>query len=200
MKTHHAPTLFFILFCFLVTACQSPRGTDNQPQDSVTSDTGDPASQQRMYDIITATHETPGAVQDSIIRQLPPHLRALAAFYAAMGGTSCDGEHCLLTTALGLGKQGSSAHKELIQQFFPTDSVAKTVIGQDCYLRPSGASSFSDYVYLSIVDLGDTVKVDYKLLQYQQGKKNWTEGPDKYIFVQGKFTKIQRNLWTFVNE
>ena len=88
------------------------------------------------------TTQIPGKIDTATIKKLEEPLIALTAFYSAMGGTMCDGEHCKLTTALGLGKQGSDKHKNIIKKYFPEDKVAETLLKQDCYLRPSGASTF----------------------------------------------------------
>jgi hypothetical protein len=141
------------------------------------------------------TTEVPGEIDTSTIEKLNEPLKALAAFYSAMGGSLCNGEYCDLTTALGLGKQGSKNHKSLIKKYFPNDKVAETVLKQDCYLRPSGASTFSDYEFLTIIDKGDTVLVDYKLMYYNRGEIDWIEGPDLYLFKDTKFEKVKRNLW-----
>lgn len=151
------------------------------------------------YELIHDNDSIPGNIDDGVASQLKKPIKALAAFYAAMGGSGCDGETCKLTTALGLGKQGSDEQKKLIQTYFPDDKVAKTVVAQDCYLRPSGASTFSDYDFLRIREYGDTVRVDYKLLQYNRGEENWTEGPDIYVLKDNVFKKVKRNLWAFAD-
>jgi hypothetical protein len=140
--------------------------------------------------------EIPGEIDSATIEKLNEPLKALTAFYSAMGGTMCSGDFCELTTALGLGKQGSDKHKNIIMKYFPNDKVAETVIKQNCYLRPSGASSFSDYEFLTIIDKRDTVLVDYKLMIYNRGEIEWIEGPDLYLFKNNKFEKLKRNLWT----
>ena len=146
------------------------------------------------------TTEIPGEIDTTTIQKLSEPLKALTAFYSAMGGTMCSDEHCDLTTALGLGEQGSEKHKNLIIKYFPTDKVAKAVIEQNCYLRPSGASTFSDFEFLTIIDKGDTVVVEYNLMIYNRGKIEWTKGPDIYSFKDKKFTKLKRNLWTFADK
>jgi hypothetical protein len=151
-----------------------------------------------VYNIVLKSKSIPGDLGISTIASLSEPLRGLAAFYAAMGGTMCDGESCELTTALGLGKQGSDKHKALIEKYFPSDKVAIMVLKQDCYLRPSSASSFSDYEFLRIIDKGDTVIVDYNLMNYNYGEIKWTKGPDIYSFKDNEFKKIKRNLWTQV--
>jgi len=153
-----------------------------------------------IYKIIIKTNSVPGDIDTTVTKKLTEPIRALTAFYATMGGTMCDGENCELTTALGLGKQGSDSHKNLIKKYFPKDKVAEAVLKQNCYLRPSGASSFSDFEFLTITDKGDTVLVDYKLMYYNRGEIEWTEGPDIYVFKDGIFEKIKRNLWTFADK
>ncbi len=142
------------------------------------------------------TTKVPGEIDPTAIKRLNAPLKALTAFYAAMGGSYCSGDFCNLTTALGLGKQGSEKHKTLIRNYFPQDNVAEMVLQQDCYLRPSGASSFSDFEYLTITDKGDSVFVDYRLLYYDRGETICFEGPDIYLFKDNTYKNIKRNIWT----
>ena len=153
-----------------------------------------------QYNIILDTNYIPGDVDTTLTKQLPEPIRAVAAFYAAMGGTLCDGEYCQLTTALGLGKQGSEEHKDLIKRYFPDDKLASAVLEQNCYLRPSGASSFSDYGFLSITVLKDTVTVDYDLTHYNRGDFSRTTGPDIYSFDGSTFRKRSRNIWPTLDQ
>ncbi len=195
---------YIILTLFLLTSCNQTKIFKKN------------ALQNDIYEIVVLTKlsepekylETgekyktliPGEIDTTTIKKLNGPLIALTAFYSAMGGTMCDGENCELTTALGLGKQGSDKHKHIIKKYFPDDKVAETLLKQNCYLRPSGASSFSDYEFLTITDKGDTVLVDYKLMYYNRGEIEWTEGPDIYIFKDNKFEKIKRNLWSYVDK
>lgn len=175
-------------------------GRSPKTEDEGASSADQPAAEPRqVYHIIRDTNRIPGLTDTAVTAKLTGPIKALAAFYAAMGGTNCDGENCELTTALGLGEQGSDKHKALIRKYFPDDPVAATVLAQDCYLRPSGASTFSDFRYLTITDLGDTVKVDYSLMYYNRGEESGTEGPDTYLFRDGAFSKLSRNLWTHVD-
>ena len=142
---------------------------------------GTASDKPQIYKIIIKTKDVPGDIDTNVIKKLSEPLKAVAAFYSAMGGTMCDGENCELTTALGLGKQGSEKHIELLKRYFSEDKVAKAAIAQDCYLRPSGASSFSDYQYLTISQTKDTVKVLYRLLIFSRGETSVIEGPDIYV-------------------
>lgn len=138
------------------------------------------------------TTEIPGEIGHDI-NKLEAPLKAIAALYSAIGGTMCNGEYCDLTTALGLGKQGSIKHKRLIKKYFPNDKVAATVLKQDCYLRPSGASSFSDFEYLNLSCKGDTVLVNYNLVVFNRGEIKIFKGPDIYLLKNNQFEILRRN-------
>jgi hypothetical protein len=193
-----------ILFSFILTICGQtiPKGKYVTKNDTykiiLRTEMPEPEKDSETGELYTT--EIPGEIDTTTIEKLNEPLKALTAFYSAMGGTMCSGEYCNLTTALGLGKQGSEKHKSLIEKYFPNDKVAETVLKQNCYLRPSGASSFSDYEFLTITDKGDTVLVDYKLMYYNRGEIEWTEGPDIYMFKDNEFEKIKRNLWSFVEK
>ena len=137
-----------------------------------------------------------GDIDKVEIQRLTEHLKSILALYSAMGGTNCDGDSCELTTALGLGEQGSEAHKALIEKYFPEDKVAQALIKQNCYLRPAGASTFSGYDYLTLSISRDTVKVYYQLDFYDHGRVEKTQGPDVYLFRNGKYRMLTRHIWT----
>jgi len=152
---------------------------------------------QKTYDVIP---RKTGKVNKKSVDALPPHLRGLAAFYSAMGGTGCIEMECALTTTLGLGKQGSDAQKRLILKYFPDDKVAKMVIGQDCYLPPSGSSSFSNFQSLSLVSSGDSIRVNYRLAVYDHGKTKIIQGPDLYLYKDQVFINKKRVLYAWTNK
>lgn len=196
-----------ILFLVLAIGCgkkaetvENPATKDTMTDAMTTQTPPQVASTDGVFEIIQKNDSIPGSLNTATIQKLDKSLQAVAAFYAAMGGTLCEGETCGLTTALGLGKQGSEAHKKLIQQYFPGDKVATTVVAQDCYLRPSGALTFTDFQYLTITRKGTAVAVDYSLMQYNQGAVSYTKGPDHYTFQNGSFQKMSRNLWKFAEE
>jgi hypothetical protein len=151
-------------------------------------------AQEKVYRIILKTGASPGYIDSNEIRKLKEPYKALLSLYSAMGGTNCDGENCELTSALGLGKQGSEMHKALIHKYFASDKLAQVVLAQDCYLRPSGASTFSDYEYLLLSVIKDTIKVHYKLIYYDHGKISHIQGPDIYILKNDRFRMISRPL------
>lgn len=193
-----------ILLLFILTNCGQ---TIPQEKPVVKNDQYKLISKTEMSELkkdsdsdIIYTTEIPGKIETTTIEKLNEPLRALTAFYSAIGGSNCNGEFCDLTSALGLGKQGSDRHKNLIKKFFPKDKVAETVLKQDCYLRPSGAATFSDFEFLTIVDKGDTVVVDYNLIFYDRGEIESTKGPDLYLFKDNKFEKLKRNLWKFADK
>ena len=193
-----------ILLSFLLTNCgqtisqEKSVAKNDQYKIILRTEMPEPEKDPETGEIYTT--EIPGEIDTTTIEKLNEPLIALTAFYSAMGGSYCSGEFCDLTTALGLGKQGSDKHKNAITKYFPNDKVAETVLKQDCYLRPSGASTFSDYEFLTITDKGDTVLVDYKLMHYNSGEITWIEGPDIYLLSENKFKKVKRNLWTFADK
>lgn len=157
-------------------------------------------SRKIKYVLIKATSEIPGDINQPVIDRLAEPLRAIAAFYSALGGSFCfqdtsDVETCGLTTAPGLGNQGSEQHKALIRKWFPDDDVASGLIRQDCYLRPDDASTFSDYAYLSMTKQGDTVTINFSLLLYDHGKITYRNGPDKLTISGGRIKVIKRQIW-----
>jgi hypothetical protein len=152
---------------------------------------------QKIYTLIPT--KTKKIDKNSVVR-LPPYLKGLAALYSAMGGTNCIELQCELTSALGLGKQGSDAQKNLIRKYFPEDKVAKLVIGQDCYLPPSGSSSYSDFHSLSFKVTGDTVQVNYQLIVLEHGNEKKINGPDIYIFKNQVFKNKKRVLYAWTGK
>lgn len=156
------------------------------------SEVQNPATKE-TYKLITKNNPN---IDTLVIKKLTEPLKGLAAFYAAMGGTGCDGKNCKLTTGLGLGKQGSEQHKNLIKKYFPNDNVAEKVLKDECYMAPNNASIYSEYKYLTITNLGDTVKVDYNLVFYNKENQDWIKGPDIYLFKDNTFLNLKRNLFT----
>jgi hypothetical protein len=141
-----------------------------------------------------------GQLNTAIIKTLPPYLKGMAALYSAMGGTICIDEECGLTTALGLGKQGSDAQKSLIEKYFPDDKAARLVLSQDCYLAPGSASTFSNFNALSFSVSGDSVRVNYQLNVFEHGKLKVINGPDSYIFKNQVFKNNKRVLYAWTSK
>ncbi len=140
-----------------------------------------------------------GKLNTKLIAGLPSRLRGLAALYSAMGGTNCLDQECGLTTALGLGNQGSEAQKKLIQKYFPDDKAAKLVISQDCYLQPSSSSAFSNFVSLNFIVSGDSYQVNYELNVFDHGNMKIIRGPDNYTFSNGIFINTNRVLYAWTD-
>ncbi len=138
-----------------------------------------------------------GKLNVKLIESLPPSLKGMAALYSAMGGTNCIDQQCELTTALGLGNQGSDAQKALIQKYFPGDKAAKLVLGQECYLPPSSSNSFSNFVSLAFMVKGDQVTVNYELDVLNHGAVKKIQGPDIYEFKNQVYRNIKRVLYAW---
>jgi hypothetical protein len=152
---------------------------------------------QKTYILISKKTEK---LNPSVVAALPPYLKALAAFYSALGGTNCRDQECALTTALGLGKQGSDAQKSMIQKYFPDDKVARLVIGQDCYLPPNSSTSFSNFSSLNFVTNGADVRVNYVLDVFEQGNMKVINGPDIYLFKGQIFKNTKRVLYAWADK
>jgi len=152
-------------------------------------------AQTSTYKIITEFAGTwDGIIDTTEIKRLDDPLKALTAFYSALAGTNCDTSTCDLTTALGLGTQGSDAHKALIKKYFPNDKLAKEVVAQNCYLRPDGASTFSEYCYLTITTSKGEIKVDFKVYFYDHGNDSYLTRQDTYLFQNHIFKVVKRKI------
>ncbi|HMO60825.1 MAG TPA: hypothetical protein PKC39_05465 [Ferruginibacter sp.] len=130
-----------------------------------------------------------------MIKKLSEPLQAIAAMYSGFGGSDCTANTCELTTALGLGNQGSEKHKAIIAKWFPRDSAAKQLLAQNCYQPSSGATVFSNYNFLEIAQTGDTVAVNYNLMYWNRGNTEILKGPDNFLLTNNHFTTLHRNIW-----
>jgi hypothetical protein len=138
-----------------------------------------------------------GKLNVKLIESLPPSLKGMAALYSAMGGTNCIDQQCELTTALGLGNQGSEAQKALIHKYFPNDKAAILLIGQDCYLPPDSSASFSNFVSLAFTVNEDQVTVNYELNVLNHGVVKKIQGPDMYEFKNQVYRNTRRVLYAW---
>jgi hypothetical protein len=152
---------------------------------------------QKSYVLIS---QNKAGVNLSVIKQLPENLKAMAAYYSAIGGTHCMQQSCRLTTALGLGNQGSPEQIKLIHQYFPDDKVAKMVCGQNCYLPPDSSAAYSNFLYLSFLVSGNHVQVNYKLAVFDHNRKKMISGPDSYIYHDQVFKEQKRILYAWVDK
>jgi hypothetical protein len=141
-----------------------------------------------------------GKINKNDISKLSEPLKAIAAFYSGLGGTNCENDECELTKALGLGKQGSKEHKQIISKWLPSDKAAMQVVAQNCIQSPSGSSDFSDYTKLSIEQNLDTIFVNYSLLYWNYGDNVWVYGPDKYLIQGNKIKTLKRNIWKEIDK
>lgn len=193
---------FAIIFLtiFLFGACSGNKSENKTDDDSVNTEVVSENNDARnstekvAYEIILKTESIPGNINTEVINNLPEYLKGIVALYAALGGSNCDGTNCELTTALGLGNQGSVAHKETLKKYFPDDELVEILVEQDCFLPPSGASNFSDYEYLTITVEGNEIVVDYNLILYNRGNSETLKGPDYYSFNDGHYVMESRNI------
>ncbi|WP_294283574.1 hypothetical protein [uncultured Chryseobacterium sp.] len=121
-------------------------------------------SKTETYRLVPGSKEGPGTIDANDIAKLSEPLKAIAALYSGLGGSGCEEGSCGLTTALGLGKQGLQAQKDLVKKWFRKDAAAEQLIEQNFYQAPSSSSNFSDFKYLNFEQKGDTVTVNYNLM------------------------------------
>jgi hypothetical protein len=149
-----------------------------------------------FYPLIEKAETIPGTINWASINKLSEPLRAIAAYYAAMQGSGCLGDTCGLTSALGLGWQGSSAHQGIIEQWFKGDKTAKELLAQNCYLPPNTSSSFSDYVFLELIQKGNEVQVRYKVMFYFHGKTSYISSKNDLFEIVGNTIFVRKKaMW-----
>lgn len=169
----------------------TPPEKDNPPAEEIKQ----AVAKTEIYRLIVESKTTPGDINDTDVKELTEPLKAIAALYSGLGGSNCDGENCELTTALGLGKQGSQAQKDLVKKWFVSDKAAEQLIAQDFYQTPNSASSFSDFKYLNMERKGDTVTVNYDLMVYSRGETSSIKGPDQFVIKGNSIETLKRNIW-----
>lgn len=147
------------------------------------------------YRLITGAKDSHGTINTDDIAKLPEPLKAIAALYSGLGGSGCEERSCGLTTALGLGKQGSQAQKELVKKWFQKEAAANQLIEQDFYQTPNSSSNFSDFQALNFEQKGDTVTVNYSLMTYSHGETGYIKGPDQFIIKGNTIETLHRNIW-----
>lgn len=133
-------------------------------------------------------------INNKDINQLNEPLKALAAYYSTLAGSDCDRGTCELTTALGLGNQGSREHKEIITKWFNVNPVTEDRLKVNFFLPASGSSVFSDYAFLIFTVKNDTVCVKYEVNYYNHGKGSLKKGVDKILFSNNKLTILEQTL------
>lgn len=124
------------------------------------------------------------------VAKLSEPLKALAAYYSAFAGNNCDKDNCELTSALGLGVQGSDEHKALIKKWFRNDKVANKLIAQNCFQSPNGSSNFSNYRSLVFEVKNNTININFSILNYDHGKSHREDGHNKAVIKDNQIIFI----------
>lgn len=121
-------------------------------------------------------------VDQNAVDRLSAPLKALATYYSGFAGSDCVYDDstqnvlCGLTTALGLGFQGSDKQVGAIAKWFPADTTAREMIKTNCWVGNPGSSqtAYNDFSYLGFVVAHDTVIVNYRFGLYHRGKPTKT--------------------------
>ena len=166
-----------------------------QEKDTVPAEEMKAQTKTETYQLITGSKSTPGSINTKDIEKLSEPLQAIAALYSGLGGSNCKGENCGLTTALGLGKQGSQQQKDLVKKWFGKDAAAEQLIAQNFYQGPNSSSNLSDFKYLNFEQKGDTVTVNYSLMTYSHGETTDIKGPDQFLIKEKTIETLHRNIW-----
>jgi len=144
-------------------------------------------------DIIEPSNKTvSGVVNNAVIKNFGEPMKAIVAYYAAIAGSNCDGNTCGLTTALGLGNQGSDAHIQLLQKYFKGDKTADLLINQKCYLPPNTASVFNDYTFLRFLIENNKVIIQYRVVVYNRGVIRYMESDNDEIWIEPTGLKVKK--------
>jgi len=181
----------FKLLSFLILLCFFSNGQVGRPQlDS------------KKYVIIRLNKKFDSSVNKKVLEaeinqkdidKLNEPLRALCAYYSAYSGSGCDRDgKCPLTTALGLGNQGSDEHKKILIKWFPNDSIVQRMIDQNCFVGISGANSFCEYNTLSFEQRQDTVIINYSISCWNRGSGPQYKGYDKILIKDNQIIFITR--------
>lgn len=131
------------------------------------------------------------------IDKLNEPLRALAAYYSGLAQSNCDydsNDHvlCTLTTALGLGRQGSEKQISLISKWMANDTVAQAIINDSCFVGMPGSSHFTDYDFLNFTVNQDTVVISYGRLFYDHGATSRDRRKDIALIKNNAIVFIKR--------
>jgi len=129
------------------------------------------------------------------VDKLNEPLKAIAAYYSSLAGSNCDGQNCELTSALGLGIQGSDKHLALLKKWFPNNQVAKSLITQDCFQSSNSSSHFTNYNSLIFEVNKDTVLIHFVIMKYDQGKTVLQKGNDKAIIKSNNTIILNSDLF-----
>jgi hypothetical protein len=131
------------------------------------------------------------------IDKLNEPLKAIAAYYCALMSSNCfDSIHqqfCELTTALGLGSQGSEKHIKLLRKWFTNDEFVQRLIKDSCLVMAPGATIFNDYRYLIFNVRHDTVVINYGFDNYNHGVNRFFKRKDVIVVTRDQLIFIERN-------
>ena len=131
------------------------------------------------------------------INKLKGPLRGLAVYYTCWIQSDCTFDTtgnviCDLTTALGLGYQGSDEQIEELEKWFPNDKDVKSAIDNRCSVGMPGSSNFLEYSLLKFTVRHDTVTVNYEYDHYEHGHNSIIRRKDVAIIKNNKIVFIRQ--------
>jgi hypothetical protein len=131
-------------------------------------------------------------INTAAIKNFSEPVQAIVAYYAALAGSNCNGITCELTDALGLGNQGSEAHKALLQKYFKGDKTAEALITKGCYLPSTTDPVYSNYEYLRFLVEGNKVIIQYKVMQKNKEVIRYIESDNDEIWIEPNGLKVKK--------
>lgn len=140
-------------------------------------------------------------IDSAYLATAPEDIKAIIAYYSARAGTDCWWENdrpntdytnltCRLTSALGLGYQGSEVHMSLIKKWFKNESeLLKEVV--HCYIVPFTATVQSSIDNITICIDKNLVTVEYTIWGMNtREESSWEEKGVDVFEIKGDFIKV----------
>ena len=132
-------------------------------------------------------------INTAYLKTAPEAEKALLAYYCYFFNTNCkDAKHCVLTEALGLGEQNSTAHRDLVMKWF-TDDETVQLAKEGGRITPEGCENMAWYEELKLVKKGsDLVVVRYSSAWKTKNQDGKGRGTDEYQIEANRIKVIGR--------
>jgi hypothetical protein len=121
--------------------------------------------------------------------------KAILAYYSASVNAGCDTEgNCKLTEALGLGKQGSQAHKDLLLKWFKKDKNVEEMTKKNCPITLQGDAKHKFLDNLQLRRNGNEIDVHFLYKFMTSDKEGMQEGEDSFEVDNGVIRPILHKI------
>lgn len=117
----------------------------------------------------------------AFLATLPEPEKAILAYYAASANAGCDLQgNCKLTEALGLGKQGSKEHQDLLTKWFKKDKKVEDFIKKKFAVTQQGDPQHKLIDNLQLRRESNEVDVRFLYKFITKDREGMQEGEDAY--------------------